>query len=182
MPRSLFLGLFLFALVAQAAGAKSFLTQEQALKRAFPAGTQVVRETFFLAPAQLDEVRRRSGGDFDQELLIRYVGIRGGVIAGYAYFDAHRVRTLPETIMVVVTPAGEIDRVEILSFAEPEDYLPRPRWLDQFKGRKLDDELSLRGRIRPITGASLSGRSIVNASRRLLALHQILPARKGAVK
>lgn len=174
--------LFLFALAAQAAGAKTFLTQEQALARAFPAGTQVVRETFFLSPAQMSEVRRRSEVDFDQELLIRYVGIRDGAIAGHAYFEAHRVRTLPETIMVVVTPAGGIERVEILSFAEPEDYLPRPRWLEQFRGLRLNAELSLRGRIRPITGASLSGRSIVNASRRLLALHQILPARKGAVK
>jgi hypothetical protein len=181
MTRRFYLALVVFALAAQAAGAKTYLTQEQAIARAFPAGTQVVRETFFLSAAQIADVRR-SEGDFAQELVIRYVGIRGGAIAGYAYFDAHRVRTLPETIMVVVTPAARIERVEILSFAEPEDYLPRPRWLDQFRGQKLDGELSLRGAIRPITGASLSGRSIVNASRRLLALHQVLPPRKGEVK
>ncbi len=179
MIRHLFLAAFVFALVAPAAGAKTFLTQDQALARAFSKGTQVVREPFFLSAPQMAEVRKRSDGEFDQELAIRYVGLRGGAIVGYAYFDAHRVRTLPETIMVVITPAGVIDRVEILSFAEPEDYLPRPRWLDQFRGRKLDGELSLRGAIRPITGASLSGRSIVNASRRILALHQVLPARKG---
>lgn len=180
MSRSVSLALILLALVAPAAGAKTFLTQEQALARAFPQGTQVVREPFFLSPAQMAEVRKRSDGEFDQELAIRYVGLRGGAIVGYAYFDAHRVRTLPETIMVVVTPEGSIERVEILAFAEPEDYLPRPRWLDQFRGRKLDAELSLRGAIRPITGASLSGRAIVNASRRVLALHQVLPSRRGA--
>lgn len=174
------LALVVFALGAFAAGAKTFLTQDQALAKAFPAGTQVVREPFFLTAAQVAAVRERSDAEFDQELSIRYVGVRGGAIVGYAYFDAHRVRTLPETIMVIVTPAGVIDRVEILSFAEPEDYLPRPRWLEQFRGRKLDGELSLRGAIRPITGASLSGRAIVNASRRILALHQVLPSRKGA--
>lgn len=179
MIRRLSFAAFVFALVAPAAGAKTFLTQDQALARAFPKGTQVVREPFFLSPEQMAEVRKRSDGEFDQELAIRYVGLRGGSVVGYAYFDAHRVRTLPETIMVVVTPAETIDRVEILSFTEPEDYLPRPRWLEQFRGRKLDGELSLRGAIRPITGASLSGRSIVNASRRILALHQVLPPRKG---
>lgn len=176
MTRRFLLVLFFFAL-AQTAGAKTFLTQEQALARAFP-GAQLVRETFFLSAAQMAEAAKRSGGEFDQELAIRYVALRGGALAGYAYFDAHRVRTLPETMMVVVSPAGEIEKVEILSFAEPEDYLPRARWLEQFRGRKLDGELSLRGAIRPMTGASLSGRSIVNASRRLLALHQVLPARK----
>ncbi len=179
MSRSLSLVLVVFALVAPAAGAKTFLTQEQALARAFPKGTQVVREAFFLSAPQVAEVRERSDGEFDQELAIRYVGLHGGAIVGYAYFDAHRVRTLPETIMVVVTPAGVLERVEILSFAEPEDYLPRPRWLEQFRGRRLDGELTLRGAIRPITGASLSGRAIVNASRRILALHQALPPRKG---
>ncbi|HEY0593146.1 MAG TPA: FMN-binding protein [Thermoanaerobaculia bacterium] len=172
--------LVVFALVAPAAGAKTFLTQEQALARAFPRGTQVVREPFFLSAVQMEEVRKRSDAAFDQELAIRYVGLRDGAIVGYAYFDAHRVRTLPETVMVVVTPGGSIERVEILSFAEPEDYLPRPRWLEQFRGRKLGAELSLRGAIRPITGASLSGRAIVNASRRILALHQVLPPRKGS--
>jgi hypothetical protein len=177
--RSSFIALVL-ALAASAAGARTFLTQDQALDRAFPQGTRVVRETFFLSKAQVDGIRGAAGGEFEQELAIRYVGMRGETIVGYAYFDVHRVRTLPETIMVLVTPAGVIDRVEILSFAEPEDYLPRPRWLDQLRGRKLNEDLSLRGAIRPITGASLSGRSIVNASRRILALHQALPARKGA--
>lgn len=150
------------------------MTQQQALASAFPAGTAVARQTIFLKPEQLDAARKASGVDFKDQMIVRYTGTANGRVVGYAYFDTHLVRTLPETVMIVVTPDGKVDRVDILSFNEPQDYLPKPRWMDQLKGRKLDDDLSLKRSIRPISGASLSGRAIVNASRKILAIHQIV--------
>lgn len=160
--------------VALAALGRVLMTQEQALAGAFPAGTKITREKFFLTPQQLADARSESGVDFNDQLIIRYAGTRDGKIAGWAYFDSHRVRTLPETVMIVVTPEGKIDRIDILSFDEPTDYFPKRRWLDQLLGRKLGPELSLNGAIRPISGASLTGRAIVNASRKVLALHHVL--------
>ena len=84
------------------------------------------------------------------------------------------MRTLPETVMVVVAPDGTIDRVDILSFDEPMDYFPKRRWIDQLLHRKLNKDLSLTGAIRPISGASLTGRAIVDATRKVLALHRVL--------
>ena len=164
----------IFIFFALAASARVLMTQEQALASAFPAGTKVTREKFFLTPQQLAEARRESGVDFNDQLIIRYAGTREGKIVGWAYFDSHRVRTLPETVMIVVTPDAKIDRIDILSFDEPTDYFPKRRWLDQLLGRKLDPELSLNGAVRPISGASLTGRAIVNASRKVLALHHVL--------
>ena len=157
-------------LFSTAADARVLMTQQQALANAFPAGVKVTRQTFFLSPQQVAEAKRESGADFDDQLLVRYAGSNGS----FAYFDTHRVRTLPETVMVVVTAEGKIDRVEILSFDEPTDYFPKRRWLDQLLGRKLDPELSLNHAIRPISGASLTGRAIVDASRKILALHHVL--------
>jgi len=163
--------IFAVALVlsALAAPARVLMTREQALASAFPAGTPVKRETFFLKPEQLEAARKESGVDFRDQLVIRYASP-----AGYAYFDSHRVRTLPETVMVVVSSEGKIAKVEILSFDEPTDYYPKRRWLDQLLGRKLDPDLALNGAIRPISGASLTGRAIVNATRKVLALHHVL--------
>ncbi len=150
------------------------MTQQQALASAFPAGTKIARETHFLTPQQLAAAKKESGLDFSDRMIVRYTGLAGARVVGYAYFDTHRVRTLPETVMVVVAPDGKIEKIEILSFDEPPDYLPKPRWIDQLRGRKLDDDLSLKRSIRPITGASLSGRAIVNASRKVLALHRAI--------
>jgi hypothetical protein len=93
---------------------------------------------------------------------------------GTAYVDTHRVHTLRESVLVVVDPAGRIGRVEVLAFGEPEDYLPRGRWYDQFLGRPLDDELSLKRAIRGITGATLTAHATTDAVRRALALHRVL--------
>jgi hypothetical protein len=146
--------LVLVLLFAFAADARVLMTQQQALAAAFPAGVKVTRQTFFL----------------EKQLVIRYAGSNGS----YAYFDTHRVRTEPETIMVVVNADGKIERVDILSFDEPTDYFPKRRWLDQLLGRKLDDDLSLNRAIRPISGASLTGRAIVDATRRILAIHNAI--------
>ena len=146
--------LVLVLLFAFAADARVLMTQQQALAAAFPAGVKVTRQTFFL----------------EKQLVIRYAGSNGS----FAYFDTHRVRTEPETIMVVVNADGKIERVDILSFDEPTDYFPKRRWLDQLLGRKLDDDLSLNRAIRPISGASLTGRAIVDATRRILAIHNAI--------
>jgi len=160
--------------LALAAQARVFMTQQQALASAFPPGTKVVRQTYFLTPAQLAAANKESGVEFAGQMIVRYAGLDGDRIVGYAYFDSHRVRTMAETVMVVVSPDGKAGRIDILSFDEPPDYQPRPRWLEQFRGRKLDDELSLKGAIHPISGASLSGRAIVNASRKVLAVHHAI--------
>ena len=95
---------------------------------------------------------------------------------GYAYFDTHLVRTLAETILVLLSPEGRIVRIDILSFEEPEDYLPPKRWLQQFPGRSDPDTLAAGGRIRSLTGATLSARAVTQAVRRVLALHRLFVA------
>ena len=166
-PSGLILGALL-VLLASNASARVLMTQEQALASVFP-NAKPARQTFFLTKQQLDAARKESGVDFKEQLVIRYAGPNG-----FAYFDTHRVRTLPETVMIVVTPDGKVDRVEILSFDEPTDYFPKRRWLDQLLHRHLDDDLSLKKAIRPISGASLTGQAIVNATRKVLALHHVI--------
>ena len=72
------------------------------------------------------------------------------------------------------TQRREPDRVEILSFSEPEEYLPRKRWTDLFHGRKLDDDLRLRRGVHGISGATLSAEAATQAVRRVLALHRAI--------
>lgn len=163
------IGLLALTLAAQPARAKVFMTREEALHLVFPRDGTAQRKTAFLTEEQVAEVKKASGVELPTKVITYYEGPGATV-----YFDTHRVRTLAETIMVVVTPAGTIARIDILSFNEPEDYLPPARWIRQLEGHRLDNDLSVRTGIRPITGATLSGRAIVHAARRVLALHQVL--------
>ncbi|MGE5276728.1 MAG: FMN-binding protein [Acidobacteriota bacterium] len=167
---------FLLILAAPAAG-KVFLTQQEALRLAFPAGVSVERRTAFLSEAELQEARKLARSESPPAALVTYyVGVKDGRTVATAYFDTHVVRTQPETIMVVVDPAGSVLRVEVLSFLEPEDYLPLPRWYGLFAGRPLDDELSSSRAIRPVAGATLTVRATTEAVRRVLAVHRVIGA------
>lgn len=157
--------------------AKVFLSQEEALKIAFADGAAPGRITIYLTEAQVVRVREMSGEDLPAKVITYYTGPPREGRSRTAWFDTHLVRTMPETVMVVVSAVGTIERVDILSFDEPTEYLPRPGWTGQFAGRGLDAQLSTRQGIHPISGATLSGRAIVAASRRVLALHQVLVAK-----
>ena len=164
-------------LAASPATARVFLTQEEALKLAF-GGAAVERRTVFLTEAEAKEAARLSGGPPPSGLIVAYAATKNGRPLGTAYFDTHVVRTQSETLMVVVGPAGSIARIEVLSFSEPEEYMPRGHWYAQFPGKALDDELAVKRGIRPVSGATLTARATTEAARRVLALHQVV-ARRG---
>jgi hypothetical protein len=151
------------------------VTQAEALREAFPGGAPK-REVRFLDDSQAARVGKSAGAALDSRVVIRYVGTREGGPGWAAYFDRHEVRTLPETIMVLVGPDGRVARIDILSFEEPREYLPRARWLDQFTGRELSDDLAIERGIRAITGATLSSRAVNAAVRRVLAIDRELRA------
>jgi hypothetical protein len=161
-------------LVATAAGAKVYLTREEALRLVFP-GASVERRTAYLTDAQRREAQRLSGEEELPAALVGfYVATKDGKPLGVAYFDAHMVRTMAETIMVAVDPSGSLLRIEVLSFDEPEEYRPRPSWYAQFEGKPLDDELAIKRGIRSVAGATLTARATTHAARRVLALHRVL--------
>lgn len=164
-----------FALPCDAHG-QGTLTQEEALRLAFPAPAQIERRTAYLDESQVAEARKLAGGniEFPHRVVTYYVGVEGGSAVGAAYFDSHRVRTLGEVLMIVVGRAGEIQRIEVLRFGEPPEYKSSPAWLDQFDGEKLGPDLSLKRGIVNMTGATLSSVAVTNAARRVLALHAVI--------
>jgi electron transport complex protein RnfG len=162
------------ALLAAPAAAKVYLTREEALRLAFP-GATIERKTAFLTLEQQHQAQKLSGdAALPGALVTYYAATKDGRDVGTAYFDAHVVRTMTETIMVAVDPAGAIARIEVLSFSEPEEYMPREGWYAQFSGKPLNDELSMKRAIRPVTGATLTARATTDAARRVLALHRVL--------
>lgn len=154
-------------------GARVLLTVEEALALAFP-GARIERQTVYLTATQRARAEELAGTELASAIVHPYRATRDGRLVGTAYFESHVVRTLAETVMVTVDPAGELGRVEVLAFDEPPDYLPRAEWYRQFEGRPLDAELELRRAIRPVAGATLTARATTDAARRALAIHRAL--------
>ena len=147
------------------------------MESAFPPPAVVERRTAFLTSEDLVAARASAGSDASvtQSVVSYYLARRDGVPVGVAYFDSHRVRTLNEVVMVVIQPGGQEDRIrsiEVLRFAEPPEYHASQRWLDQFKGKTLNQDLSLKRSIANMTGATLTSNAITRAARRVLAVHE----------
>jgi hypothetical protein len=151
-----------------------YSSREQALTRAFPPPATIERKTHFLTDAQREKASRAARAKVESGLVVAYVGRTPERVLGTAYFDTHTVRTMPQTLLVVVRPDGSLGGVEVVAFGEPEDYLPRRRWLELFRGRRLDAELAVGRGLAHVTGATLTTRVIADAARRILAIHAVI--------
>jgi len=164
--------------IAGGAAATVLVTLEEALDLAFP-DAKTERQTLFLSLDQQREISQRSGHELSGALVTRFVASSlDGDVIGFAYVDTHVVRTLPETIMVIVDSTGAVKRVEVVSFREPLEYMPREGWYRQYDGEKLNDDLALKRNIRPVTGATLTARATTEAVRRVLAIHDVAGSRE----
>jgi len=159
--------------------AKVFYAKEEAIRAAFPEADAIDKQTFFLTDDQKRQVETLARARLDSKLVTLYMGKRGQKLLGYAMIDVHTVRTLPEAVMVVLSPEGRVNSTLILAFYEPLEYLPNERWLKQFDQRSLTPDLRVGGGIAGITGATLTTRGVTDAVRRALALYQVLIAKGG---
>jgi hypothetical protein len=164
-----------------AASARVYLSQDEALAAAFPGADRVESRTTVLDDAQARRVEELARAKLESRLVTLHTGWRAGEVLGHAYIEVHTVRTLPEGLLVVVSPGGEVRSVRLLAFYEPEEYAPPERWLRQFEQRRLDPGLRLGGEIHGIAGATLSAQAVTGAVRRALALVTVLIEDRGPV-
>lgn len=176
---SLLTSALILAVIAGTPGATVLITVEEALELAFP-GAELVRETLFLTDRQRQSAAAAAGIDVEGAMMTRFVARRDGRTVGFGYVDTHRVRTLPETLVVILDAAGSVVRVEVAAFREPLEYMPGNSWYRQFDGEELDRDLALDRDIRPITGATLTARATTDAVRRVLAIHRAVTAEDAA--
>lgn len=163
-----------FSLVAMPARATVFYARDEALKLAFPNVERTEARDLFLSAEQRATIEKRAHLSLESDLLTIYVGHNGERVTGYAIFDTRVVRTLPETLMVVLSPEGKVDAVHLLAFYEPMEYRASDHWLAQFKGKSPEDDLALGRGIAGITGSTLTSNSVAASVRRALAIYTTL--------
>jgi Na+-translocating ferredoxin:NAD+ oxidoreductase RnfG subunit len=170
--------LLLSVLMTVCAQAGKYPTADEAVRQLLSGATSFERETILLTPSQ-----QKAGADAAAQneiggLVTRYVARTESGTAGFAYLDKHLVRTLPQTLMVAVDAEGALVGMKVLAFREPTEYIARDGWMEQFRGKTVEDEIRMKKNIDGITGATLTARAVTQCARRTLAIHQVLEQRE----
>lgn len=161
--------------LATPARATVHLSHDHALALAFP-GARTEAMTWVLTDIQARAIEQRAKVKVRTKLLAATAGFRGDTLAGVAFFDSRTVRTMPGVFMVVIAPDTTVERIDVVAFHEPPDYLPSSRWLGLFARRRIGDGLWAGRDIRNLSGASLSARAVTESARLALAVYELVVA------
>jgi hypothetical protein len=148
--------------------------RRDALDAAFPDADSIGDERFFLTEEQRKAVEKAASAPLKERMITVHEAYRDGKIVGRAFFDTHEVRTLPETLLVVVSPEGVVEKVLLAAFYEPTEYEAPAAWRAQFEGARLEPDLRVNRKIQGIAGATLTAHAVTSGIRRVLGLHRIL--------
>lgn len=160
---------------ATEAQAKVYLTREDGLRLAFGDSLRVAARTAFLEPEQIERIRTRARAPFEAARITFYEGLGADSTAQlFAYTDTHVVRSMTETVLVVLQPDGRVVSVEVLAFDEPEDYLAPKRWLALWAGKSPAESNRRDAGLPNLAGSTLTATAISEAIRRVQAAHEVL--------
>ncbi len=155
-----------------AAMAEVYYSKDEALELAFGTDAQVEPQSVFLNDEQAAEIERVAKAKLDSKLFTFHVGRKNGQVLGYAAIESHTVRTQPEALLVVLNPAGDLTRAEILAFHEPPEYQPPARWFERLYGRSVDGLVLGQG-IDGIAGATMSSRAALDSIRKVMTIYRL---------
>jgi len=155
-----------------------FYSKNEAMELVFGKGTPVESLSLFPDDSESAKIQELAKTKLESGLFTFYVGKEQQKILGYAAIETGTVRTKPETLMIVLTPEGELRNVYTLAFHEPPEYQPPQRWYDKLIKRPLADMDFNKG-VDGISGATLSTRAALTSIRKVMAVYQVMIKNKG---
>ncbi len=161
--------------LAAPAHAKRYLTDEEALAKAFPEATSFVREERELSPEVRKDVESRLARAVPEGRFTFHTAKKGDAVLGRGLFVDEIGKTMPITLLVGVTADGRVTAVELVEFRESRgDGIARTSFREQFRGKTLADPLKVGKDIRAVTSSTMSSDAACLAVRKALVLVQAL--------
>ena len=144
-----------------------FLKPSEALKLIFKDSQEVIKEDKSLDAAAVSAFKSKLGYEPPRDGYTFYLGKTGGKVDGYALIDEQIGKVMPITFITRIEPDGNVSVVEIMVYRETHGgEVASKRFLNQFKGKSLNEELRLYGNIVNVAGATLSSEALVTGVKR----------------
>ncbi len=166
------IGLWSFLLYAPLGWSQTiYIKPDEALKQVFKNSEKVSRESKQINPERKRALEKKLGTALKKTTWNFYIAKTGNTVDGYALLDQELGKTEPITVMTAIFPNGEVQEVEILVYREPiGSEVHEKSFLKQYKGKKITDPIRLNQDIIPISGATISSRSVSQAVKRALII------------
>jgi hypothetical protein len=166
--------------LVSAAAARTFETRDAALRRIFPAEVVVDRMTAFLSEVQMQQVEKRARAPLQVARVTYYNICLNDSLLARVYLDTHAVRSMQETLLIVLGGDGQLVRVDVLAFHEPEDYLPTPAWYELLVRLERPWAARAGDGVDAVSGATLTVNATCAALRRVCSIDDILHPKESA--
>jgi hypothetical protein len=186
--RSILVGLaaLLAVLVLHDAPARAqatYWTTRDLLTDFFPRSAHVTWRKVEIDPATRQHLEERLGYRLTRSSYLFYVATSAtGAVDGYAFIDDEPGQHLPITFAVKISPAGTVERQEIVAYREARgDEVRDARFRAQFVGKSARDSIRPGDDVVAVSGATISSRAMSVGVKRALVLLDELVLRPAAV-
>lgn len=159
--------------------AEEYMTENQALKLAFPKADEFDLHRMIATKTQRDDLAERLGVRLPSRFFKYYRCKQGGKLIGRAIVDEAPGKYHPFGYLLAVDPAHKVRSVEILNYHEKYGFeVKQDSFKDQFKGHSPTDSKHLERDIRIIAGATISCQSLIESIKRQLIYLEVMTEAK----
>ncbi len=152
-----------------------YMTEEQALKSAFPDADAFTKKEFKLTEEQKNAIKKIAGRNFSDKSFIVHTASKGNEALGYSIVSEEIGKYRPITYFVAVTPKLVVKDVFVLVYRESRGGdVRRKRFLVQYKGKTAKDPIKLNKDILNISGATISVRALNFGVKKVLAFFTVI--------
>lgn len=146
----------------------------EALAETFPTASRFDTEVRILTSAQRDQLAKSLGGPVADDTVTVHRAWRDTSLVGYGVVSEEIGKYRPFTFLVGTTTELEVARVTVLVYRESHGAdIRRTRFLNQYRGKDLDDPIRQNRDIINIAGATLSVRALNFGVRKVLGFLDI---------
>ena len=150
---------------------QTYLTEEAALKTAFPGCDRVERKVYKVSEGQREKIESRLGWTFSESTVTVFEGFSGNQPRGRAMITEEIGKFKPVTFIVKADNDGKVERVDVMVYREAVgEEVRRSRFTRQFRGKTSKDPLRINRDIINVTGATMSVQAMTAGVKKVLVI------------
>lgn len=126
---------------------------------------KIEKKNILLNKDDLNKIQKFAKVKIASRIIKSYIIKEKEKTIAYGVLISRKIRSKNGVVLYLFDPSATLLSMEMIAFNEPLEYLPSGSWEKQFENISPANQLELGRNVTPITGATLSAQSIVEASR-----------------